>query len=166
VTLLIDRLPLHSWLDNTRTPPARQWSVRLPVLPSPSVANPLPGTRPQSWAVDTGFTGDAFAWRHHLEDAGLDPDTRRGTPVWLKGSAVSGGIQAPVRKADLWLVSNIAHLPPYCLRLRSGITFRDQRVTNPDPEFHRALLGMRPLIRAGLKVELDFAGRTVSVWIP
>jgi hypothetical protein len=36
----------------------------------------------------------------------------------------------------------------------------------PDPEFHQPLRGLHPLLRAGLKVELDFAQETTSVWIP
>jgi hypothetical protein len=120
----------------------------------------------QLWVVDTGFTGEAFAWRHHLEDAALDPDTKRGVPVRLRGSTNLGGIQVPVRLADLWLVSNLPQLPPFYLPLQVGIAFLDQRVVTPDPEFHRALLGMRPLVRAGLKLELDFANRAVSLWTP
>lgn len=165
MNLLIDRLPLHRWLDQTRTSPAEHWSVRLPVLLSPPSASPLPGAQPQGWVVDTGFTGDGFAWRHHLEGAGLDPDVDRDAPVSLRSSAASGVLQMPVRRADIWLASN-RHHPPFRLDLGPGIVFRDQSVASPDPEFHRALLGMRPLIRAGLKFELDFAGRTVSVWTP
>jgi hypothetical protein len=40
------------------------------------------------------------------------------------------------------------------------------RSVPPDPEFHRALVGMRPLVRAGLKLEIDFANRAVSLWTP
>lgn len=101
-----------------------------------------------------------------VEDAGLDPDTGRVASAWLRGSASVGGVRAPVPGADLWLVSNLSHQSPFYLRLRGGVTFRDQRVAAPDPEFHRPLLGMRPLIRAGLKLEVDFAARTFSLWTP
>jgi hypothetical protein len=165
VVLFIDRLPLHHWIDNTRTPPAPHWSVRLPVLPSPP-GRLSSATRPQQWVVDTGFTGEAFAWRHHLEGASLDPDIKRVAPVRLRGSAMAGGVQVPVRLADLWLVSNLPHLAPFYLPLQKGIAFHDRRVAAPDPEFHRALVGMRPLLRASLKIELDFANQTVSLWTP
>ena len=36
----------------------------------------------------------------------------------------------------------------------------------PDPEFHRPLVGMRALLRARLRVELDFVGKTLSLWTP
>jgi hypothetical protein len=162
VLLFIDRLPLHHWVDNTQTPPIRHWSIRLAVLPSPIGISPSTA-RPQQWVVDTGFTGEAFAWRHHLEDAGLDPDTDRGAPVQLRGSANVGRVQVPVRLADLWLVSNLPQRPLFSLPLQRGIAFHDRRVAAPDPELQRALVGMRPLLRAGLKLELDFANRAVSL---
>jgi hypothetical protein len=118
------------------------------------------------WVLDTGFTGQVFAWRHHLEDAGLDPDTDHDTPILVRWTASVGGVQAPVRRADLWLTSNIPGTVPFLLPLGRGVAFRDQQVATPEPEYHRALVGIRPLIRAGLKVELDFAGRTLSVWTP
>ncbi len=114
VLLFIDCLPLHHWVDNTHTPPIRHWSIRLAVLPSPIGLSPSTA-RPQQWVVDTGFTGEAFAWRYHLKDAGLDPDTDRGAPVQLRGSANVGRVQVPVRRADLWLVSNLPQLPPFSL---------------------------------------------------
>jgi hypothetical protein len=165
VLLFIDRLPIHQWVDNTHTPPIWHWSIRLAVLPSPSGLSPST-VRPQQWVVDTGYTDEAFAWRYHLEDAGLNPDTDRGAPVQLRGSANMGRVQVPVRRADLWLVSNLPQLPPFSLPLQRGIAFHDRRVAAPDPESQRALVGMRPLIRAGLKVEVDFASRTVSLWTP
>jgi hypothetical protein len=73
----------------------------------------------------------------------------------------------PIRTADLWLVSNIPALAsaPYCLRLYRGIPFRDVPST-PDPHLNRPLIGIRTLRRAGLRVEMDFAQDTISVWTP
>ena len=96
----------------------------------------------------------------------LDPDTDRVASAWLRGSAIVVGVKAPIRRADLWILSNIAHQASLCLPLEGGIAFYDRRVATPDPELHRALLGMRPLIRAGLNLEVDFASRTFSVWAP
>jgi hypothetical protein len=69
--------------------------------------------------------------------------------------------------ADLWLVSNLLPLrdKPFRLALDPGAAFRNV-LQRPDPEFHRPLVGIRPLLRAGLTVTINFAGATVSVWVP
>jgi hypothetical protein len=72
-------------------------------------------------------------------------------------------VQAPIRCADLWLTSNIPQIASYFLPVGRGIAFHDQRVSTSDPERHWALLGMRPLIRAGVKLDVDFASRTFSL---
>lgn len=62
--LFIDRLPFT------------HLSVSLPILAcEPGLASPTPGQPLSNWIVDTGFLGEAFAWRPHLSMAGLDPDT-------------------------------------------------------------------------------------------
>ena len=38
--------------------------------------------------------------------------------------------------------------------------------TVPDPHWQRPLIGIRALRSAGLRVEIDFAHDTVSVWTP
>jgi hypothetical protein len=166
--LFIDRLPFHSWTDLTRTPPQTQWSVRLPVLLTDTgLPSPPPGLPIQEWVFDTGNTGDGFCWRYHLEVAGLDPDVRRAAlQVRLRLSG-SNPIQVPVREADIWLVSNIPSMQgkPFRFSLKRGIPFVDLS-KRPDPQYDRPLIGMRALRRAGLRVELDFAGDTVSVWTP
>jgi hypothetical protein len=75
--------------------------------------------------------------------------------------------QVPSRDADLWLVSNIPSLQgqPWHLELLQGIPFNDV-TTLPDPHFNRPLVGMTALRRARLRVELDFASDTLSVWTP
>ncbi len=166
MALLLDRLPLHCWTDNTRTPPIRNWSVQIPVVPSPAGLAPLPTARAWGWVLDTGFSGEAFAWRHHLETAGLDPDTERDLPIALRWSATGQRTHVPVREADLWIISNCPGVEPACLSLDGGIAFVDRRVAIPDPEFHRALIGMRSLRRAQLAIEIDFAESTVSVRTP
>jgi hypothetical protein len=164
--LFIDRLPLHSWIDHSTTVPRRKWLVPLPVLlaecewNSPSIDVPL-----QRWALDTAFNGDAFAWRSHIQDGGLDPDSQ------IVGSARArtplGSARLPIRSAALWLVSNIPALreKPFRLALDPGITFNnvDQR---PDPDSDSPLIGVRALLRAGVKVQIDFAAETLSLWTP
>jgi hypothetical protein len=142
------------------------WSVRLPVVLSPAGLPPAPDSRLQEWVFDTGFSGEALAWRHHLEQAGLDPDTDRTKGMRLRWSADATVVVVPVRIADLWLVSDEPGNPPYCLELQRGVAFVDRAIPTPDPEYHRALIGMRPFIRAGVRVEIDYKERTVSVWTP
>jgi hypothetical protein len=116
--------------------------------------------------VDTRFSGEAFAWRHHLMEAGLNPELSRNG--WAYLIPLAGAPQRfPVRDADIWLVSNIPALRsnPYRIDLRRGITFLDVH-SLPNPQSNCPLLGMRALAAAGLKIEIDFPRQTVSVWVP
>lgn len=165
--LFIDRVPFHCWTDATRTARLSQWTIVLPiVLTEPMQLNPPSVTSAADWMLDTGTRGEAFAWRHHLVQAGLDPDQDR-MPLPMMIRTVSGQIIVPVRDADLWLVSNIPafHSTPYRMVLHRGLPFRDVP-TRPDPIFQRPLIGIRALRAAGLKLEIDFANDTVSVWTP
>jgi hypothetical protein len=167
VPLFIDRLPFHRWTDFTRTPPFSDWSVVVPiVLTEPTVFNPPAESSATDWVLDTGNRGEAFAWRHHLVQAGLDPDQRR-LPLPMTIRTVSGRFNVPVRDADLWLVSNVPALvsAPYRITLHRGLPFREAPA-RPDPHFQRPLLGVRAMRAAGLRVEIDFAGDTISVWTP
>lgn len=166
MALILDRLALHCWTDHTRTPPTRHWSVQIPVVPSPAGSPPLPTAKPWGWVLDTGFSGEAFAWRHHLETAGLDPDTEHDLPLALRWSATGQRTHVPVREADLWIISNCRGVGPFCLSLDGGIAFIDRPVAVPDPEFHRALIGMRSPRRSQLSIEIDFVGSTVSIRTP
>jgi hypothetical protein len=168
VPLFLDRFPFHCWTDHTRIPPQEHWSVVLPVvLTEPGLATPLPAAPTQLRVFDTGTRGEAFAWRQHLVSAGLDPDTDRYPQSVTITSAVGGKEALPIRPALLWLVSNLPAFQgtPWRLELLPGLPFRDAP-NYPDPEFHRPLLGLRPLLRTGLKVELDFARKTVCLWTP
>lgn len=76
--IFIDRFPFHCWTDLTRSPPLLYWTVVLPVMVSePSLIGPPPSAQVQEWVLDTGNRGEAFAWRHHLLQAGIDPDKKR-----------------------------------------------------------------------------------------
>lgn len=165
--LFIDRLPFHRWTDFTRTPPSSQWTIVLPiVLAEPTLINPPSVISVSEWVLDTGNRGEAFAWRYHLIQAGLDPDkSRMRSPISIR--TVAGRLTVPVRYAHLWLVSNVPalHATPYRMVLHRGLPFHDVP-TRPDPQFQRPLIGIRALRAAGLKVEIDFANDTVSVWTP
>jgi hypothetical protein len=168
VPLFLDRFPFHCWTDHTRTPPQEHWAVVLPVLLTEAGLPAPPGdAAPQLWVFDTGARGEAFAWRHHLLSAGLDPNTERLLPPRTITSAVGGKELVPVRRALVWLVSNLPPLQgqPYPLELKDGLPFRDVPAL-PDPQFHRPLLGLRPLLRAGLRVDLDFRAKALSLWTP
>jgi hypothetical protein len=121
----------------------------------------------QEWALDTANRGDAFAWRHHLQAAGLDPASNLLPRRVRITTAVGRPEEVPIREACLWLVSNIPALrdTPWRVELKRGLPFRDVPAL-PDPQFHRPLIGVRALRGAKLKVELDFANDTLSVWTP
>jgi hypothetical protein len=165
--LFIDRLPFDCWTDATRSPPLPYWTIVLPVMvvePSLPVAPAV--SLVQDWVLDTGNRGEAFAWRHHLLQANLDPDQGR-LPHRMTISTVTGKAVAPVRDVDLWLVSNLPGFPlePYRIVLQRGLPFHETPKV-PDPHFQRPLIGIRALRSAGLRVEIDFAHDTVSVWTP
>jgi hypothetical protein len=168
VPLFIDRQPLASWTDQTRSPPVTHWAVTLPVLISePGLLAPPAGLPVVVWYLDTGHDGEAFAWRHHLLAAGLDPDQRRAAGQITLTTSLGTRMQIPIRAADLWLVSNVPALQnsPFRLPLSRGIPFRDVPAI-PDPHLNRPVIGMRTLHRARLRVELNCVDETVSVWTP
>lgn len=165
--LFLDRVPFDVWTDATRTPPLTYWSIVLPVVVTePTLVAPPPVIGVQEWILDTGNRGEAFAWRHHVMQARLDPDQGR-LPQPMTIRTIAGRITVPVRDVDLWLVSNlpVAAPPPYRIVLHRGLPFQDVP-TIPDPHFKRPLVGIRALRAAKLRVEIDFANDTVSVWTP
>jgi hypothetical protein len=116
--------------------------------------------------MDTAFSGEAFAWRQHLQEVGLSPDadlldSRRF------GGALGAVEELPVRDADLWLFSNLPALreSPWRIELGEGLAFRNVPHL-PNPQLNTPLIGIRALRRAGLRVYRDFARATVSVWTP
>jgi hypothetical protein len=165
--LFIDRLPFDCWTDATRSPPVSYWTVVLPVMVTePSLTGPPAISQVQNWVLDTGNRGEAFAWRYHILQAGLDPDQGR-LPQPMIIRTATGKMTVPVRDVDLWLVSNLPGTPPepYRIVLHRGLSFQDTG-SIPDPHFQRPLIGIRALRSAGLRVEIDFAHDTVSVWTP
>jgi hypothetical protein len=131
------------------------------------LAAPPSGLPVQEWYFDSGNSGDAFAWRQHLINAGLDPDQQLAPDRITVTSSLTGRLLVPVRQADLWLLSNLPaqQNSPYRMGMGRGIPFRNVP-TLPDPHLNRPLIGMRALRRARLRVEVDAAADTVSVWTP
>ncbi len=165
--LFLDRFPLHAWIPPASLARLPVWSASVPVIVTdPGLPAPPPRARPQRWAIDTRFSGEAYAWRHHLIEAGLDPDVPRTGATFL--TPIGGSPRPfPLRDADLWLCSNIPGLQDRAWRLEldEGIAVHDA-VRLPDPEINRPLLGMRALVGSGLTVELDLARNTLSLWTP
>src|SRR5690348_11585714 len=110
VPLFLDRLPFHCWTDFTRTPPSSHWTIVLPIVVTEPMLLQAPSpTTATDWALDTGNRGEALAWRHHLIQAGLDPDQGR-LPLPMSIRTLAGRLTVSVRDADLWLVSNTSAL--------------------------------------------------------
>lgn len=136
------------------------------MLTEPLLTTPPGVALVQFWVLDTGNRGEALAWRQHLLQAGINPDQRR-LPLSMAIRTVTGKVSVPVRDVDLWLISHLQGPPlePYRIVLRRGLPFQDTP-TIPDPHFQCPLIGMRALRNAGLRVEIDFAHDSVSVWTP
>jgi hypothetical protein len=160
VLLFIDRLPFHGFYP------------LLPMLVSePEEETPPADAICRSWKYDTGNALDASAWRFHLARCGLYPCAPdRLAPRRVQAMVASGEeLTLPVRKACLWLVSNLPHLraTPYRVPLYSGIPFRRTRYPRPDRrKLAFPLLGVRACHRAGLRIRIDADNLTVSVWTP
>ncbi len=132
-------------------------------LPEPPTDAPC---RP--WKFDTGCAPDAMAWRFHLERAGLDlADPRKLHSAKAIARLANDAVEElPIRRASLWLVSNIPALrqSPFPLLLNPGLPFYarfPRRRTNLFP-----LVGMSAFRRAGLTVKINFKAATLSVWTP
>src|SRR5262249_45220075 len=74
VLLFLDRLPLYTWEPAAALSDVQLLSVCFPLLVTDPHTTPQPRARPRRWGLDTRFTGEAYAWRHHPVEAGLNPD--------------------------------------------------------------------------------------------
>jgi hypothetical protein len=164
VPLFIDSLPLD---DPYPGSPASTWYALLPVIVTEAgvdLCHDLNQCRP--WKLDTGNALEASAWRFHLLRAGVDPDQElQPDPISVR-SAGDQPDELPIRKASLWLVSNIPSLraSPFRIELDQGVAFYDREPRRRAGKY--PLLGMRALRRAGLRVFIDGAQGTISVWVP
>jgi hypothetical protein len=166
--LFIDKLPFHSWIDRTRTPPEIHYSVIVPVFVTDlDTLCPLENAPIQEWALDTGSRGEGFAWRHHFVTAGLDPDAMLAEKNVAVTSVLGRKESVPMCTATIWLVSNLPAFKgrPFRMEFDPGIPFFNVPAL-PDPQFQRPLIGLRAMRRAGLRVEIDCGHDTLSVWTP
>jgi hypothetical protein len=154
-----------------REPIRKKGIVLTAVVTEPDVDSPPPNLTPQSWILDTGFVGEAFCWRVHLEVAGLNIDVNR-FPGFLPGhtslQADQPSVLLPIRMSNMWLISNQAELKerPFRLDFNEGIAFRDDSLPPKWLGRERALIGMKALARAKVKIEIDFSNMTFSLWVP
>lgn len=147
--LFIDRLSFHSWTDPTRTPALTSWTVVLPViLTEPTLLTPPPVAGVQEWVVDTGNRGEAFAWRQHLIQAGLDPDQGR-MPQPMAIRTVAGRLNVPPTICASTWPARFASTPPAASPSRAGRS--DRRVHSIQVVVSVALIGLvrlSPLARS------------------
>jgi hypothetical protein len=166
VLLFLDRLPLHWWIPSPGG--EKLWSVSVPALVTErNLAIPPAPDFGQRWRIDRGCTGDTYAWRASLLEAGLDP---RRNIVGTTRAVFGGGSTREdllVRTGALWLFSNIPALraEPIRLALVPGITFVN-REFHGDLRFACPVIGMKALRRAGVSMNVDFGNDTVSLWVP
>jgi hypothetical protein len=172
VFLFIDRLPIHTSWHYETVQNARLYRGRMTTSLPALLSEPAPERRPrdmepQRWVFDSGCSGEGLIWRRHLVESGLDPSRLRVGSHTIHG--VTGSLQAPIRSSSLWLFSNIPtlRLHPYRIPLNPGIPFRDAEWPEEDMSYHHPpILGIEPLMRAGLRLHIDFRRRTLSVWVP
>jgi hypothetical protein len=161
--IFIDSLPLHDPQPGSAEP---TWYPLLPAILTERGASfpALDQCRP--WKFDSGNALEALGWRFHLEQAGIDPDQRRDPARLGVRTANWTADSLSIRRASLWLVSNIPSLraSPFQVDLGKGFTFYDR--VPPAQEGTYPLLGMRALRRAGLRVFIDGVRGTISVWVP
>lgn len=164
--LFIDRLPFYSWIEPAHSA-GRPFVVPLPIIPAVVGRDVPPAVgRVQCWWVDTAFSGEALAWRHHLQEA--DPEILRYArrPKRLR-CAFGPGVERPQCAADLWLYSNIPGLQdkPFKLPLDEGIAFHNIG-SLPNPAKNCPVVGLQAFEESGVQVSIDFNTSTVSVWVP
>jgi hypothetical protein len=115
------------------------------------------------WFIDTGMAGEAFAWGHHFQNAGVDLEEAKDRMIAVTPSLTAVPKEVWLCRAQLWLVSNVSQQKLHRLPLRTGIVCNDAHVEKPNPELHRALIGVRLLLQLGWTVECDFADRTFLI---
>jgi hypothetical protein len=169
--LFIDRLPMQEREITQVGIRLSTWQPLLPVIATEQ-ENAVPArTAPcLPWKLDTAHELEASAWRFHLERVGLDPNRRKEPPEENAKirSANDSVTELPIRKASLWLVSNIPSLraTPFPIYLFRGLPFFDTAPRRPERIL--PLVGIRALKRMRVQVNLNFQieNPTVSVWVP
>jgi hypothetical protein len=153
--------PIHQRIDR-EDHLKNSWSLPIPVILTTAGERPKPDVEPQAWIIDTGCSFEAFAWINHLELAEIDFIEAKEEAVYLFPSS---GIaeRAWLCKACVWLAKNDREGDPFRLPLLQGLCCTGKEAENFDPSRHRAVIGMRLLIRL-FRMEVHFANRQFSLW--
>lgn len=75
----------------------------------------------------------------------------------------------PTTRVKLWLYSNIPELErdPYPVYISPSLPFQDGPLpTHIDANYFLPLLGLGPVLRAGLDIRINPGGDSISVWVP
>jgi hypothetical protein len=147
--------------ESDKDPPVESWSIRLPIIPTYAWEEPRSDAQPQHWIVDTGCSGAAYAWRHHLERAGIEFERVKRFTGEIR-QADAGKIPVWLCSVRLWLVTGDPQ-HRFFLLPRYKLSCNQKTVNEPDDEVHRAVIGMRILL-ALFKMEISFTEHRFSIW--
>ncbi len=162
---VISRQPLHEKNSEVWTPDGIVLvkPFQIVVMVSLSIGDTLePGVRRFPAILDTGLNHNFAIRREHLDRwTGLRPPYRK--PVTIQK------IEIPLAAAQVWVYRNqpgtntTSALPPICLWTPEGIAIFPKDVPNPA---RLPILGLRALVRSGLKLIIDGKRREVTLKTP
>jgi hypothetical protein len=157
-------------------PTVQRVEIRLRVaLTEPTAEAPAQPSASLDFVLDTG-SDYASVYPENLDTFGIPQEGPSGG--WLEVRTIGNQmIQAPTRDVILWLYSNMADKEsrPYPVYLSHGVIVLPGPSAQTDPSegawrTHsadpRPLLGMNPLLDAGLRIELDARAGRFSAWVP
>ena len=134
-------------------------------LTEPYAGAPPPLADARLFVIDTG-SDYSSVFLDDLIESGLPVRGPGGGQVRM---ILYDGSEVVRRRRDvtLWLYSNLRDAAPSPLRidLSGGVII----LPTPAPNIARLLkpvLGMKPLLDAGVRVDLDFGARRFSIWAP
>ncbi len=157
-TLLIDDEPFYEGeAVDEHGQPFQFVEIQLSIaITEPNVAVPPERPALMPFVVDTG-SDYAILCENHLTHCGIPMDGPSGGEVEL-AMANDSRDSGRLRDVRLWIYSNRAGIGPYPIDVNQGVV-----VMPPQERSVRALLGIYPLLDAGLKFELNFSTRRFSV---
>jgi hypothetical protein len=147
-------------------PTIRRVEIRLRMaLTEPTASAPPQTPALLEFVLDTA-ADCANVFPDDLVTSAISPN---GSPAgWVDVILMDGSTtQLPLRNLTLWLYSNLPGLAnqPYRIDPGSGVVV----LPKPHPSVKtkvRSLLGMGPLLDAGLRIELNAHTRQFSIWVP
>lgn len=163
MTPFISDQPFTVEFDN-HDPTIRRVEIRLRAAitePNRSLSDPSASIE---FVLDTG-ADYAEVFPQHLNAFGIDPETGP-SGGWVDVRLLNGQkTAARMRGAKLWLFgdSSDGETHPYPIELSRGLVVIPKLDDSIDL---LPVLGMNPLIDAGLRIELDAERQKFSAWIP